>query len=150
MLRKSFVASTAAALLAGCTGGSKAPAAVSSAQIDDFMRLSGLLTGYSNLDPALGTIYLQNLAGSGAHASVLNGLLAAQSLDQLQRTGTFQDPNALPVVNDILSSWYTGTYTGSSGRVTATWTDALAWRACTFTKPPSTCAAPGSWSKPPA
>jgi len=43
----------------------------------------------------------------------------------------------------ILELWYTGQNTAKAA--TVTWTEALAWRACSFTKPPSECAAPGSW-----
>lgn len=39
-----------------------------------------------------------------------------------------------PSDREILTLWYT-----------QNWLQALAWRACSFTKPPSQCAAPGSW-----
>ncbi|HVA28863.1 MAG TPA: sugar dehydrogenase complex small subunit [Candidatus Baltobacteraceae bacterium] len=48
----------------------------------------------------------------------------------------------------ILTLWYTGI--DGSRNATVTWTGALAWRACRFTKPPSLCAAPGSWHERPA
>jgi hypothetical protein len=48
---------------------------------------------------------------------------------------------ASPSDREILTLWYTGV----NSTTTVTWLDALAWRACAFTKPPSQCAAPGSW-----
>jgi len=48
---------------------------------------------------------------------------------------------------EILALWYTGI--DSAHAATVTWLEALAWRACSFTKPPSQCAAPGSWHQKP-
>ena len=116
--RRTFLGTLAGTVLAACAR-AKAPVNTSpNDQLNAFMKLSEELTGFSNLDPAIGTVYFQNLRGS-------------------------TDPRA------ILECWYSGTYAAASGRATATWTQALAWRACAFTKPPSLCAAPGSWANPP-
>ncbi|HEY1976868.1 MAG TPA: hypothetical protein VGG89_10000 [Candidatus Baltobacteraceae bacterium] len=55
----------------------------------------------------------------------------------------FQIAGASAPDRAILTLWYTGI--DGAKATTVTWLQALAWRACSFTKPPSQCAAPGSW-----
>jgi hypothetical protein len=55
----------------------------------------------------------------------------------------FKAAGASPSDREILALWYTGR--SGSPATTITWTGALAWRACSYTKPPSQCAAPESW-----
>jgi hypothetical protein len=118
--RRTFVGALAGAALAACAKGNVSNSPPDE-QLNAFMKLSETLTGFGDLDPAIGATYLKNLRGQ------------------------MEDRQA-----EILAMWYSGTYVGANGRTTVTWTQALAWRACTFTKPPSLCAVPGSWAKPPA
>lgn len=112
------------------------------------MALSAALTGYPDLDPSIGALYLQSLRAQPDRAVALDALL--EKAADVQRGAELNDPQLRSVAAEILRDWYTGTYEGSNGATTATWTQAVAWRACSFTKPPSLCTVPGSWANPPA
>jgi hypothetical protein len=142
--RREFIGIVAAVTLAACSG-ARAP---SPSQRDAFMALSAALTGYNDLDPSIGAIYLQSLRALPDRAAALDALL--QKTADVQRGAELNDPQLRSIAAEILRDWYTGTYEGSDGLTTATWTQAVAWRACSFTKPPSLCAAPGSWANRPA
>jgi hypothetical protein len=114
MPRSAFVSAALGAFAAGAVavGGCSPSRKAKPADLDAFMARSRKLTGYADLDPKLGTQYL-DIAGSS------------------------------PSDRTILTLWFTGI--GGSREATVTWTEALAWRACRYTKPPSLCASPGSW-----
>ena len=124
------------------------------------MALSGLLTGFGGLDAVAGGAYLGALRADASRSKALDALLATSgiisdsapsTLAELARTDVFADPGSLATTSQILADWFSGTYGGSSGPVTATWSGALAWRSCTFTKPPASCGgAMGYWAKAPA
>jgi hypothetical protein len=171
--RRTFLATAAAAASAGalaaCARGANAPqgsaaspaaSATASPDLDQFMTLSALLTGYTTLDATAGATYLQNLRSDPQLSPGIDDLFmrsglssdgAPKSLAELTARGVFNNPAALALYSRILADWYSGTYDAASGTVTQTWTGALAWKACTFTKPPATCGGPtGYWAKPPA
>jgi|HubBroStandDraft_6_1064221.scaffolds.fasta_scaffold221804_2 hypothetical protein len=171
--RRTFLATAAAAASAGalaaCARGANAPqgsaaspaaSATASPDLDHFMTLSALLTGYTTLDATAGATYLQNLRSDPQLSPGIDDLFmrsglssdgAPKSLAELTARGVFNNPAALALYSRILADWYSGTYDAASGTVTQTWTGALAWKACTFTKPPATCGGPtGYWAKPPA
>lgn len=138
-----------AAVLSGCAiprspsgGPGASPAAPASDDVRRFLALSERLTGYGDLDPAAGAAYLADLRADPQRSAALDRLLA-------QNAG-FEDAAVLSVATQILENWYAGTSLGPNGVHTVTWTGALAWRACSYTKPPSLCAAPGSWAQVPA
>jgi hypothetical protein len=138
--RGRFLGIAGAAAIAACTA-RQAPAPASSDEVARFVALSQQLTGYADLDAAVGAIYLRNLRATPSSSAALDTLLANPQSN---------DPAARALAAQIVRAWYSGTYAGPDGRRTATWTQALAWRACAFTKPPSACAVPGSWARPPA
>lgn len=171
--RRTFLVTAAAAASAGalgaCARGANAPqggpaspaaSTTSSPDLDHFMTLSALLTGYAALDQAAGAAYLQNLRGDPQLSPGVDDLFmrsgvtsdgAPKTLAELTARGVFNNPAALALYSRILADWYSGTYDAASGTVTQTWTGALAWKACTFTKPPATCGGPtGYWAKAPA
>ncbi|GAB5471375.1 MAG: hypothetical protein Kilf2KO_44050 [Rhodospirillales bacterium] len=114
------------ALLAGCAAGAllgfwgSGGGAQSSAT---FMETSATLTGYQDLDPALG----------------------AALQDAFETAGTRD-----PVPADLLAAWYSGSVPGPDGGTFVSYLDALIWRTLTFTKPQGFCGgALGYWAAPP-
>jgi hypothetical protein len=162
---------TNAALLAGAAaigacarGGSKAQdtsaTAPPSPDLQHFLALSSLLTGYASLDAASASAYLKVFRDDADRSGALDELLARvgvggknspASLDDLAKRGAFSDPESLALTSQILSVWFSGTVFGKDGMTTQTWQGALAWDVCTFTKPPATCGGlTGYWAKAPA
>jgi Membrane bound FAD containing D-sorbitol dehydrogenase len=140
--RRSFLGIAGAAAIAACTARhAPAPAPASPDEVERFVKLSQQLTGFADLDSGIGATYLQNVRSNPQSSA---------ALDTLFDSAQTSDPAARALTAQIVRDWYSGTYAGSAGRATATWTEALAWRACAFTKPPSVCAVPGSWQRPPA
>jgi len=166
--RKLFLGALASLALSACatskhapvpTGTFASPLSIPSSELAPFMALSAILTGYSDLDPTIGSVYLNGIRSDTQRAEALNSLYAgagfasgspSSSLADLERRGVFTDPASLSIATQILGEWYSGIYQTTGGPTTATWTQALAWRACSYTKPPSLCTVPGSWSKAPA
>lgn len=139
--RREFLTVLAASALAAC-----ARSTPSAADLDKFMAASKKLTGYSDLSPSFGALYLGVILGDKNRAAALDALY---NDNDFKNGRVIVEPSALSVATQILNSWYTGIYQAANGPVTGTWTQALAWKACRFTKPPSVCAAPGSWGEPP-
>ncbi|MEO6990114.1 MAG: sugar dehydrogenase complex small subunit [Candidatus Baltobacteraceae bacterium] len=140
--------------------GSPPPTAAEARDLAHFMALSAVLTGFGGLDATAGDAYLRNVRADAARSKALDALfeqsgIASQNppsaIADLRRRGVFAEPASLAAASQILADWFSGTYAGPSGPVTATWSGALAWRACTFTKAPASCGgAMGYWAKPSA
>ncbi len=123
---------------------------MTASDVNRFLQLSALLTGFSDLNPELASTYMQNLSGEVSLPELYeraNFPEQAQefTLEQLQQTGVFEDEEMRSVVNNIVNYWYTGTYQNGDSTVVATYTDALAWKSLDFTKPRTICGAPGFW-----
>jgi hypothetical protein len=133
-------------------------ASTHSHDLNQFMALSAILTGYSDLNPDVGAIYLQNMRACSRSAAYdalvkqigLTSNLPPKTLADLQKAGAFTNVTSLSLTTEILENWYSGKCLGANGATTVTWTQALAWKACSFTKPPSLCDTPGAWTRPPA
>lgn len=164
MKRETFLCAlggAAGGVIVACTA-ARHPSAnavsVHSQDLNQFMALSAILTGYSDLNPEVGAIYLRNIRArsrSAAYDALLKQIglasnIPPKTLSDLQRAGAFTNATSLSVTTEILENWYSGTYLGANGATTATWAEALAWKACSFTKPPSLCGTLGAWTKPPA
>jgi len=132
-------------------------ASIPSQDLNQFMALSAILTGYSDLNPEVGAIYLRNIRARSRSAAYdafleqigLTSKFPPKTLADFQRAEAFTNSASLSLTTEILENWYSGICQGANGATTATWTEALAWRACSFTKPPSQCGMPGAWAKPP-
>jgi hypothetical protein len=171
--RKSFLVGVAAVAAVdsawGCSrrgeslstsSGSPSPSPANSRDLADFIALSALLTGFGGLDATAGNTYLANIRADAARSSALDALVARSGIASasppatvadLRRRGVFSEPGTLATASQILANWFSGTFAGPNGPGTATWSGALAWRACRFTKPPATCGGTmGYWAKPPA
>lgn len=127
--------------------------------LKQFLMLSTVLTGITNLDPVVGSVYLQSLQASDefdvslselAEQAGFVGGAAPASIEELEANGVFADEATTTLADRIIEYWYTGVYTTPEGEpAVATFVDALAWKALTFTKPNSICADPGFWEKRP-
>lgn len=126
--------------------------------LEQFLALSSILTGYDNLNPVLGQVYLESIAQSSDYDMTVDELAQAmgladapsQTVADLEAAGLFDDPAAQTLADAIITMWYTGVYTTAEGeQQVATFVDALVWRAMAFTKPLSICASPGFWAQAP-
>ncbi len=135
------------AVPAACTRIGEAPL-----NAKDLGGLGHLLTGYSIPDDDVLANFLDALArryGRGdlaRLADVVAGHAGGDVDSAIESAGLGE------VANGVVAALYTGTVTDPAGEVrVVTYVDALAWRACTFTKPPSECGGvTGYWEKPPA
>jgi len=163
--RRRFLAGMAVVVAAdslwGCasSGPSAQATAPASPDLDHFMSLSKLLSGYGDLDSSIGSTYLTSQRKDAARSADLDALFERSgiasssppsSLGDLAQRGVFSDPSSLEAASALLANWFSGSYSASGGAATATWNDALAWKACRFTKPPGMCGGQtGYWAKPP-
>jgi len=124
-----------------------------------FLSLSSLLTGFENLDPVLGQVYLGSIQQDPGFSGQLQGLIeqaGVQSqnppagIEDLQAAGIFDQESARELADYIISMWYTGIYNQGEEQRVATFVDALAWKAINFTKPPTICGSFGFWAERPS
>jgi hypothetical protein len=120
-------------------------------ELAQFLALSSILTGFEELNPTLGRVYLESLQ-SGQHADALAALYrvaGATSIEALERAGVFADEQTRATADTIAEYWYTGVYTKDGEQTVATYVDALVWRAI-YTKPNTICGPyTGFWQEPP-
>lgn len=165
--RREFFASGAALAVAGALGATPNADAAASAEhapdLDDFLRVSALLTGFpvSALDRSLAQTYLG--AVNGTHGSDLVEKFYVQAgfrsstppatFDELARTSAFNEESSQVLAEAIMTCWYSGTIAALNAlhlRV-VTYNDALAWKSVTWTTPNMECrGALGAWSELPA
>ena len=109
--------------------------------VEDFVKLSERLTGRTNLDARVATLYCNALMADAANAPLLARLV--------QDSGAELTPAHIALERTIIECWYTGMYTVNGERRLATHTGALMWAAMGMPAP-GTCATPfGAWSRPP-
>ena len=151
-----FSVGAALASVGGCaTAGAPGPA--SPIALDEFMRLSELLTGVADLDRETGRVYLAGLSPETARelASLseragLRSPAKPRSLDDLGASGAIDsEPVRTAAVTELLIRWYSGTYETAGGPQVATWVGALGWSTLGFTKAPGVCGGAGYWADAP-
>lgn len=126
----------------------------------NFLALSELLTGVTNLNPTLGRVYLESLQTNDTKAVSVEHLLeqagwgdngavtVPKTLDELTERGIFTNDATRQLADTITSMWYMGTYRNNAGEtIVATYVDALAWQTLQFTKPKTICGEPGFWAQ---
>jgi hypothetical protein len=122
--------------------------------LDRFLALSAALTGFANLNPVLGQVYLQSLQNAGTEVSLaelyeqsgLEGTAGLQEVDQ----AIFEQESTRALADKLIEYWYTGVYEQDGEQVVATTTEALAWQALDFTKPLTICGPySGFWAERP-
>jgi hypothetical protein len=127
-------------------------------QLEQFLTLSAILTGISNLNPVLGRVYMQSLQGAADFELSLPELFeqagfasggAPEDIGALEASGFFDDESTRTLADAIIERWYTGVYQQAAENRVATFVDSLAWKALDFTKPPTICGAPGFWAEAP-
>jgi len=126
-------------------------------ELEQFIAVSSALTGFDNLNPELGQVYLTAL---DTHADIDMSFTAfleeagidagAPTLDAIEQAGVFEDEALRAVADTILSYWYTGIHATDSGEAIATYVDTLAWKSVSNIKPRTICGAPGFWAQAPA
>lgn len=113
-----------------------------------FMALSGILTGFDDLNPNLGRVYLDSLQVSTDFNISLEMLYEQagftsdsppQNIEDVVAQGIFDREETRSLADTIVEYWYTGVYSQDGQDVVATTVDALAWQSLTFTKPPTVC-----------
>lgn len=129
--------------------------AVAPVTLGNFLGLSSLLTGVSNLDPDVGKVYLDALQANAASRQALFDLIRrsgvgspsqVQTLDQLGATGVFRNKATRSVADTITKYWFTGIYDTPGGPRAAAWIGALAWTT-SYTKAMGVCGgATGYWA----
>jgi hypothetical protein len=127
--------------------------------LEQFLALSAVLTGFSNLNPEAGQVYLESLQANPELAMTPTELYeqagftgdTTPTLETLNETGIFEDEPSRQLADKIIEYWYTGVYDQAGGeQAVATFVDSLAWQALTFTKPLTLCGPePGFWAERP-
>ena len=125
--------------------------------LEQFLLLSSVLTGVANLDPVVGSVYLQALQQGDFEASLEElyemaslGPQAEQDISDLEQAGLFDEESTSTLADTIIRYWYTGVYDTADGeQAVAPYGDALAWKALPWTKPNSICASWGFWEERP-
>jgi hypothetical protein len=107
----------------------------------DFLALSSRLTGRTNLEAAAAATYLGAFNADAKYRPLLADLV---------RDSKAATPAHVELENEIITAWYTGTYTIDGVPRVATYAGALMWTV--FGRPsPGICAGPtGFWSSPPS
>jgi hypothetical protein len=120
--------------------------------LDDFLKAASALSGLTLTDRDLAVTYLSVLQ-AGFKPGDITALLAATHLDALEFSSAAAQPPLQDVAEKALLLWMTGMGTDAATgapRVLA-YTDAAAWAAVPFTKPPGQCGgAFGYWSQAPS
>jgi hypothetical protein len=124
----------------------------------DFLALSAVLTGVGELNPQLGTVYLQSLQASSQFDVTLVDLYEQAgfrsdtppaTVAELEANGLFAQEASRQLADKIIEYWYTGIYeTAEGAQAVATFVDTLVWQTLKFTKPLTICGAPNFWSHP--
>jgi hypothetical protein len=130
--------------------------------LDEFMRISRVLTGFDDLsDETSGRQYFEALRSRPDGARRLTelwrlggfeGREAPASIGDLTARGVYDGPALAELADTITRNWYSGTYVTPSGEQgVATYTDALAWRTLGYRPAgPSACGgAFGHWAERP-
>lgn len=127
-------------------------------QLEEFLVLSSVLTGFAELDPVLGRVYLQSLQQSADFERSLAELYEEAgfgsaapptSVTVLEDGGFFDSEPNRTLADAIIEQWYTGVYQQDGEDAVATFVDSLTWKAINYTKPPTICDPPGQWARQP-
>jgi len=159
LTRRTFVATaalgTVSLYLVGCgTGDSSSTATPSSTQVADFVTVSRILTGVSELPTAPAAAYLTALEAAGLQLSP-NAFVATafgtegapESMSDLERMGATKMPGADECMRAIAGAWWSGMVSAKGGATTVVaFSDALVFtKVHEFTQCYGTT---GSWGAP--
>lgn len=170
LTRGGFLGASAAALgglaLAGCGGSPDARGAAgvlgavktraSRADVDGFIRLSQLVTGFDQLPKGHAAVYLNALDDAGlklppSRLVELGGFAdesGPKTLAEFRRSAIYRKPGARASAEAVAAAWWSGMVPTANGDKVVTFFDALAWRAQPWAEPFTEClGAPGAWAK---
>lgn len=135
--------------------------AASRLDLDKFMQMSRVLTGFRDLnDYRIGKVYLDALNARPGDAANLSEFWTragvatdpTRSIGDLEAMGLFDDERLVEIADRVTGYWYSGKYLAVDGKHrVATFTEALAWRSLGYRRNgPSNCSgAFGSWEAAP-
>jgi hypothetical protein len=106
--------------------------------VDQFRALSARLTGVAVAD-----------LDATAAGKLLDGFISMRRERDLARLAADLGMSNGALANDIVASWYSGSYATRAGPAAIDLTKALVWNALDFTRPRGECGgATGYWSEP--
>jgi hypothetical protein len=115
-----------------------------------FAQLSAMLTGYPAADAAT-SAKMQRAFATPARRNALAALarvVAETAPGDLDAALRAQKLDA--VANDLVAAWYSGVVTTGKNQQLVLYTEALVWRAMTYSKPMGICGGiTGYWANPP-
>jgi hypothetical protein len=116
-----------------------------------FGRLSAALTGYPDPDPATADKVWRAFA-TPARRNALDALAALVAQTPPAELDAALRAQKLDLIaNQLVAAWYSGVVTTDHGPQLVLYTDALVWKAMTYSKPMGVCGgATGYWANPPA
>ena len=111
-----------------------------------FRDLSAVLTGFepSQLDLELARTYRDALVQMepASLARLMDSAGSVPSLESLQSSGAFQDPELANLANRVIELWYSGIYPTGRGSQVASFRHNLLWKTLDFAHPPTYCGPP--------
>lgn len=148
------VAASAGPLVAQAAPVTPSASALASSAPADFLTFSSTITGLS-LDKSyleLSEKIWAALATTPKRADDFRRLITLTINAGNEWQKAIKDSGMLPYAQEAALIWYTGAVNFTSatgGEEVITYDSALAWRACSFTKPPANCGGPfGYWYNP--
>lgn len=131
--------SAASILIVGALSITPASAAASPS-LDQFIALSGKLTGHQPLDGDMGKNILDAFVAAGQAGDIAT-LVGDPAPEQSQ----------LKIASAIVAAWYSGVSPLPGASEVTGFSDALVWDALTYTKPWGSCGGEtGYWGEPPS
>jgi hypothetical protein len=129
--------------------------------LNEFLALSSVLTGFDDLNPTLGRVYLGAAQARQDPAATLRDLYERAGFasaspptttDDLAAAGIFADKPLGTLADTIARYWYSGMIGEGDHQVVVTYVDALGWRSLSYGKPATICGPySGFWrDRPPA
>ena len=142
--------------------------------VDRFLRISTVLTGFSDLNSRTAQTYLDALTDIPGNEKALSRLYKKGGFDDERPPRSYKemmenltgrrlqdDPELKAIAADVARCWYRGIYstrkrdgagppTPEGKEIVADFDGSLAWRSVRYTHPVSRCGSPGDWSRAPA
>lgn len=170
LTRGGFLGASAAAVgglaLAGCGGTPKARGAAGvlaavktrapKGDVDGFIRLSQLVTGFEQLPKGHAAVYMNALDDAGlkvppSRLVAIGGFAdgsGPKTVAEFRRSALYRKPGVRASAEAVAAAWWSGMVPTANGDKVVTFLDALAWRAQPWAEPFTEClGATGAWAK---
>lgn len=114
--------------------------------LEQFRALSAVLTGFepSQLDLDLARTYRDALLEMEptSLARLMQSAGQRPSIEHLQGSGAFEDPDLNHLAKRVIELWYSGIYPTGRGSQVASFRHTLLWKTLDFAHPPTYCGPP--------